>query len=514
MSLCGRPIGWLEKFVSCSGVLNLGKIMSKSLDSESRDLALAEDCLLAMKELMAFDGGVEALSGSEKCVSSLLNCVEVMEKERLKSDALSVMTATILKSVTGSENVVAALVRSDAKNKSSEAPLKAMVEMLRDCGDDLRISIVMLLTSVLGKQSRDDMFESSSLVSRDAIIDLLNQYELAEILDTLLRSTEDRELKTLINVFREKYPDFRLKNEHVMFNELNQSLKADQRAHASFVNILEQLEKLDKSEAVWLCLESFIRSCVSIPCVDGKAETWFNSVLSANMDKNANTDMRVQALTAQLEVANRVMENCAVCSKASQSSSPAVNPVVLMRSLKQSSAVNAVVQQHFKEESSDESSEFVDIDLDGVKCATKSEFSAAFNSFRKAGQADSTKLEKRQSVQDIFNKPSSPERACSPPARLDGSASSLTKLEKRKSVQGIFLRESGSKSVTTVLRESKSKSVNTSPRMEGNFTNEGTKHRSLEDIGHLDDLMMQQSEEEEKEALNDLRSFVRKKSNC
>jgi hypothetical protein len=65
-------------------------------------------------------------------------------------------------------------------------------------------------------------------------------------------------------------------------------------------------------------------------------------------------------MQAQLEAAQRRMEACPQCSTAARDAP--VNPVVLMRQMRAPRVGEAP-------ESSDESSEFVDVDLDGVRAA-------------------------------------------------------------------------------------------------------------------------------------------------
>lgn len=48
-----------------------------------------------------------------------------------------------MKSIIGSEHVVSVLIKGD---KGKPAPLGGLTEKLKNCGDDLRISIVMLMT--------------------------------------------------------------------------------------------------------------------------------------------------------------------------------------------------------------------------------------------------------------------------------------------------------------------------------------------------------------------------------
>lgn len=45
-----------------------------------------------MKELMGFDGGVEALSKNERCVNCLVNAVNVLESEKTINSVLLIVT--------------------------------------------------------------------------------------------------------------------------------------------------------------------------------------------------------------------------------------------------------------------------------------------------------------------------------------------------------------------------------------------------------------------------------------
>ncbi len=84
------------------------------------------------------------------------------------------------------------------------------------------------------------------------------------------------ELRALIGVLREKNPEFRTKDVVALASQLNDSLRFMRHSHAAFGNILEHLQKLDRSDKVcllflrvlffveqkkvWTLLEGFIRS--------------------------------------------------------------------------------------------------------------------------------------------------------------------------------------------------------------------------------------------------------------
>jgi hypothetical protein len=58
------------------------------------------------------------------------------------------------------------------------------------------------------------------------------------------------ELRALIGVLREKNPEFRTKDVVALASQLNDSLRFMRHSHAAFGNILEHLQKLDRSDKV------------------------------------------------------------------------------------------------------------------------------------------------------------------------------------------------------------------------------------------------------------------------
>ncbi len=62
------------------------------------------------------------------------------------------------------------------------------------------------------------------------------------------------ELRALIGVLREKNPEFRTKDVVALASQLNDSLRFMRHSHAAFGNILEHLQKLDRSDKVRLVL--------------------------------------------------------------------------------------------------------------------------------------------------------------------------------------------------------------------------------------------------------------------
>lgn len=68
----------------------------------------------------------------------------------------------------------------------------------------------------------------------------------------MLRDTKDPELRALLSVVREKNPEFRTRDLGVLTAQLNDSLRFQRDALTAFGNMLEHLQKLDRSNSrVW-----------------------------------------------------------------------------------------------------------------------------------------------------------------------------------------------------------------------------------------------------------------------
>jgi hypothetical protein len=112
----------------------------------------------------------------------------------------------------------------------------------------------------------------------------------------------DMELKTLINVLKDRNPEFRRRNAKAAFKALSDELESKPGPSSSFANIIDQLSRIDRSDAAWRCVEEFIQSLADAPVIERDVESWFNGVLALSLGSDAKRDKTHEQLVKMQRV--------------------------------------------------------------------------------------------------------------------------------------------------------------------------------------------------------------------
>lgn len=290
------------------------------------------DCVRCLHHLTALDAGMESLiSGYAKAVPVVVEALEPLDDSG-RVQAVAVLTALVNKSDDGHAAVAVALLKEVRANSLASSALERLVASLHGASVDLRVAAVILLNALLTRGQPD---------TRAKLVHALLVCELADELEAMAAPRDcDPELRMLVNVLRERSPEFRGKDALELCRDLQEALRGT-GASDSLMHVMRSLRKLDHAPpAAWRCFEAFVDAVAAAPLEPGNTpEQWFNGLLVGHVLRSEACAQLLQARLGSVGAEVRVSE----------------------------AAASWDAPWNGLAESSDESSEYVDIALDGVR---------------------------------------------------------------------------------------------------------------------------------------------------
>lgn len=302
-----RKSEWKSAFLAADGVNVLYCYLLRVQDFTFGESMAAKthwyvvnDAIRCIEQVVTtFGDGAEGVVAHEKCLSLVVEALE-MQDDGGQCETVALLSTIAQQSV----NSLCAIISVFVRNRRALEDFLAMMGS-RSASVDLRVKSLVLLNHLLSQQS--GVWHSKLVVH-------LMRCNLSLELDLMLELVpNDENLGMLVQMLRERNPDFRRKDPQLLFSQLSEGIKGNKVMSASFANVLDHLSKLDQTEAVWKCVDGFMATLSMTPVVGGDTKGWFVGVVSRYA---ATPDARVEALQAkvaqlqlQLEVHQRNNNN-------------------------------------------------------------------------------------------------------------------------------------------------------------------------------------------------------------